>query len=141
MHRALPSIVPAIAMAVTLALPGESEALSCVGITKANAKGAFLRADGAISGKVVGKRSAEVNQGNGLSTIETVTIYRIGRAFKKKRRLTPGTRVKVSGWIDQREGSRGGIFLDRRDGRWMSSSCSQIDRKLLRQTARKLGRI
>lgn len=131
----------ALGLAILLSLPSDGQALSCAGLTKENSEGSFVRADGAITGKVVARRSVEIEQGNGVSSVSQVTVYRIGRSFKKKRRLTPGTRLRVWGPVEQRVGSRGGILLDRHKGKWTGSLCSQIDRPLLRQTARSLGRI
>lgn len=144
MHRAIAWIfvLGSVGVATALLQPASSSALSCnVGLSAKNSQEFFLGADGAITGKVVSVRSRETSQGEGVSSRERVTVYRIGRSFKKKRRLTPGTRVRVFGPVEQKEGSRGGILLDRRDGEWTGSGCSQIDRSLLRRTARKLDRV
>lgn len=130
------AVVPAVADAACAA-PGEGK----------KERRQFYRqglkdADGAITGKVLSRRSVEVESpsGGAVSTGRTVTVYRIGRAFKKKRRLLPGTKLRVwsdgSEGVDQRVGSHGGILLYRDGRRWRSSACSQVRRVELRRAGR-----
>lgn len=126
-------VAPAAASAACAGAPSE-------GKREFNAE-LLLQADGAITGKVLRRRVVELPG----KAVQTVTVYRIGRSFKKKRRLTPGTRLQVwsgvSEGIYQRVGSRGGIFLDRSKKRWNGSGCSQVDRVDLRRAARDTNKI
>jgi hypothetical protein len=138
-------IVTAVAL-VAVSVPASAQACSCAGPPKGGQRDFYLaalkQADAAIIGKVIDRRlipEGGVVSGPGRA----VVVYRVRRAFKKKRRFPRGRKVAVhtsgdgaSCGIEQRVGSVGGIFLDRSNGRWRGSLCSQVSRSALRRAAR-----
>ena len=138
-------IVTAVAL-VAVSVPAAARACSCAGPPKGGERDFYLaalkQADAAIIGKVVDRRL--VPKGGAVSGPgRAVVVYRVRRAFKKKRRFPRGREVAVhtsgdgaSCGIEQPVGSVGGIFLDRSSGRWRGSLCSQVARRALRRAAR-----
>jgi hypothetical protein len=141
------SIVIVIAVVLVAALaPASAHACSCAGPPKGGERDFYLaalkQADAAIIGKVVDRRL--IPDGGAVSGPgRAVVVYRVRRAFKKKRRFPRGRKVAVhtsgdgaSCGIEQPVGSVGGILLDRSNRRWRGSLCSQVSRRALRRAAR-----
>lgn len=134
------------ALAGSLIAASTAAACSCAGPSPGEEKSfyreALQRSDGAFVGKLLRKRpigNAESPQSGGG---EAIYVYRVTRAFKAEQRLAD-RRVRVRSaadgaacGIEQRIGTRGGLFLYRSQGRWSSNLCSQVSPRDLRRAAR-----
>jgi hypothetical protein len=132
----LAALVGALIFAATAA------ACSCAGPAPGEEKSfyreALQRSDGAFVGKLLRKRPV----GNAEFPTKAIYVYRVTRAFKAEQRLADRTvRVRSAAdgaacGIEQRIGTRGGLFLYRSGGRWSSNLCLQVSPRDLRRAAR-----
>lgn len=130
------------ATAISMSFAGEALACSCAGPAPGEER-SFYRdslehSDGAIVGKLLRKRAV----GDADYPRRAIYVYRVTTAYKAEGRLAD-RKVRVRSafdgaacGIEQRIGTRGGLFLYRRNGRWVSYLCSQVSPRDLRRAAR-----
>lgn len=132
-----------VATVASLLLAGNALACSCAGPAPGEERSfyreALKRADGAIVGKLLRKRPV----GQAEYPRRAIYVYRVTRAFKAEERLAD-RKVRVrssfdgaSCGIEQRIGTRGGLFLYRQKGTWTSYLCAQVSPRDLRRAARR----
>lgn len=130
---------------------GEALACSCAGPREGKER-AFYRnsikqADGAVIAtlrRVRENPSTEAGEGR-PPFAEGIYVFQIHRAFKKKRRLAPGTKVRVRASLnggscgyDLDRGERAGLLLWRSKKYWSGGLCGTAKPKDLRKGARAL---
>jgi hypothetical protein len=101
----------------------------------------LARADGAFVGRLVEKR--ETQRPVRSSAADAVYVFRLVDAVKGRFGARIEVRSATSGascGLDVRRGQTIGLFLQREEGRWRSSLCSQVDPARLRAAARPLPR-
>jgi hypothetical protein len=124
---ALCAIVVAAALAVT-AEP--AHACSCAIV---DAREALARFDGAFVGTLVGRK--------GESESGVTLVFRVEERFKGGLGATVDVRTPSNSaacGIEAAVGARMGLFLDREDGSWNGTLCSQVEPARLREAARPL---
>jgi hypothetical protein len=130
----------------SMTLAATAAACSCAGPAPGEEREFYReslkRADGAIVGKLLRKRPV----GNEAYPRRAIYVYRVTSAYKAEERLAD-RRVRVrsaydgaSCGIEQKIGTRGGLFLYRAHGKWISYLCYQVSPADLRRAAKDLGR-
>ena len=130
------------ALAGSLIVTATAAACSCAGPAPGERdsfyREALKRSDGAFVGKLLRRRPV----GNAEFPSKAIYVYRVTRAFKASERLADRkVRVRSSAGgascgIEQRIGTRGGLFLYRSNGHWSSNLCSQVSPRNLRRAAK-----
>ena len=134
-------LILATGMIVTVA---ERSALGCSCVQGDDPRSDLARSAGAFIGHLISTDKPTPEPGGGYtSTQEVAYHFRVDRAVKGRFGSTVEVYSAVSGascGLESEPGRRIGLFLDRRDGRWKSGLCQQVDPEALLRAARPLPR-
>jgi len=139
--RRIMVLILAAGIIVTVA---ERSALGCSCVAGDDPRTDLARSDGAFVGSLI-SRQEPTPDSNGTITGTQEVAYRfhVDHAVKGKFGSTVDVYSAASGascGLEGEPGRRIGLFLDRKDGRWKSSLCQQVDPEALLRAARPLPR-
>jgi hypothetical protein len=132
-----------VLVAAALAYPSAAAACSCGGVPDSDAdpRDFFRGWKGAVVARLVSATPIPPNA-DGLSHYGFDYDYRIIRVFKDKTRVLRRRghlRMRISGTCapETTTGRNYGLFLDRRRGRWQTSTCATTSPDRMRRLARR----